>query len=116
MTVRTDQGIARAAGGLVRKGARSVVITLGSRGAYYDDGSSAGFIPGFKVKAVDATATGDVFSGALAVSLAEGRSLPEAARFANAAAALSVTRLGAQPSAPERREIEQLLDRERTRP
>ena len=60
-------------------------------------------------------AAGDVFNGALAVALAEGRSR-EAVRFANAAAAISVTRLGAQPSAPMRKEIEGLLDHERIRP
>jgi len=114
--VRSDRGIVRAAERLVRKGAGAVVITLGARGAYYDDGTKAGFVSGFKVKAVDATAAGDVFSGALAVSLAEGHPLPQAVLFANAAAALSVTRLGAQPSAPKRKEIEGFLDRERIRP
>lgn len=116
ITVRTDRRIAQAAGRLIRRGVGAVVITLGARGAYYDDGSSGGFVPGFKVKAVDATAAGDVFSGALAVSLAEGHPLPQAVLFANAAAALSVTRLGAQPSAPKRKEIEGFLDRERIRP
>ena len=62
-------------------------------------------IPGFKVHALDATGAGDVFNGALAVALAEGRPLLEAARFGSAAAAISVTRFGAQPSAPTRREI-----------
>jgi len=66
-------------------------------------------VPGFKVKPVDSTAAGDVFNGALAVALGEGRPLLEAVRFANAAAALSVTRLGAQPSAPTRAEIERFL-------
>ena len=68
-----------------------------------------GIVPGFKVKPVDTTAAGDVFNGALAVAMAEGRPLAEAVRFANAAAAISVTRLGAQPSAPKRAEIEQML-------
>ena len=63
-------------------------------------------MPGFTVKAVDTTAAGDIFNGALAVALAEGQSLADAVRFANAAAAISVTRLGAQPSAPKRKEIE----------
>ena len=61
------------------------------------------------MNAVDATAAGDTFGGALGVALAEGRSMDEAIRFANAAAALSVTRLGAQASMPERREVEALL-------
>ena len=66
-------------------------------------------VPGFKVKAVDATAAGDVFNGALAVALAERKPLTEALRYANAAAALSVTKLGAQPSAPKRNEIEKMI-------
>ena len=68
-------------------------------------------VPGFEVEAVDITAAGDVFNGALAVALAEGNQLIEAARFANAAAALAVTKLGAQPSAPSRGEIEAVLAR-----
>ena len=73
-------------------------------------GDGAGqLVGGFKVKAVDTTAAGDVFNGALAVALAEGRSLSAAASFANAAAAISVTRLGAQPSSPTRKEILRLL-------
>lgn len=66
-------------------------------------------IPGYKVKAIDTTAAGDVFNGALAVALAAGKPLVEAARFANAAAAISVTRMGAQTSAPTRKEIEYML-------
>ena len=73
------------------------------------EGKNRQLVPGFKVKAVDTTAAGDVFNGALAVALAEGKPLLEAVRFANAAAAISVTRLGAQPSAPKRREIEKFL-------
>jgi ribokinase len=66
-------------------------------------------IPGTPVTAVDTTAAGDVFNGVLAVALGEGRTAAEAVRLANAAAAISVTRLGAQPSAPTRAEIERLL-------
>ena len=73
------------------------------------DAQNQQLVGGFKVKAVDTTAAGDVFNGALAVALGEGQSLLDAARFANAAAAISVTRRGAQPSAPSRREIERLL-------
>jgi ribokinase len=60
------------------------------------------------MRAVDTTAAGDVFNGALAVALAEGQTLEQAVRFANAAAAISVTRMGAQPSAPKRKEIDKL--------
>jgi len=90
-------------------GVESVLITLGSRGAFMLDSDHNELIPGFEVEAVDTTAAGDVFNGALAVALAEGRALTKAVRFANAAAALAVTKLGAQPSAPSREEIERLL-------
>ena len=61
------------------------------------------------MKQVDTTAAGDTFNGALAVALAEGMPMHDAVRFANAAGALSVTRMGAQPSVPSRDEIEKLL-------
>ena len=67
-------------------------------------------MPGFKVKPVDTTAAGDTFNGALAVALAEGMPMLDAVRFANAAGAISVTRMGAQPSAPSRREIKRLAN------
>jgi ribokinase len=70
-------------------------------------------VPAFKVKPVDTTAAGDIFNGALAVALLEGKPLLEAVRFANAAAALSVTKLGAQSSAPTRAQIESFLKRGR---
>ncbi len=102
----TDQrSAARAAERLLAKGVKTVIITLGSRGAFIATDSIRQLAPGFRVKAVDTTAAGDVFNGALAVSLGEGKPLLEAARFANAAAAISVTRLGAQPSAPRRKDI-----------
>jgi ribokinase len=107
--IRDEQDMAKAAGKLHAKGISSVHITLGARGAFLSDGKTGRIIPGFKVKAIDSTAAGDVFNGALAVALTESRPLDAAARFANAAAALSVTRLGAQPSAPMRKEIDRFL-------
>lgn len=107
--VDSDRAVVKAGAALRAQGVGTVIITLGARGAYYAAERESGFVPGFKVKAVDTTAAGDVFNGALAVALAEDRPLAEAVRFANAAAALSVTKLGAQPSAPRRREIERLL-------
>jgi ribokinase len=86
-------------------GCRQVVVTLGSAGCLVVDEQPTR-ISGRTVRAVDATAAGDAFNGALAVGLSEGRSLVEAARWANAAAALSVTRRGAQSSLPTRREID----------
>jgi ribokinase len=109
LTVRDEASAAKAAAKLLRRGAGAVIITLGARGAFVADAQARQMVGGFRVKPVDTTAAGDVFNGALAVALGEGRSLLDAARFANAAAAISVTRRGAQPSAPRRREIERLL-------
>ena len=66
-------------------------------------------MPGFTVQAVDTTAAGDTFNAGLAISLAEGSPIPHALRFANAAAAISVTRIGAQASAPSRTEVDAFL-------
>jgi ribokinase len=102
---------ARAADRLLGRGVGAVVLTLGARGALVATVQGKHHVPGFRMKAVDTTAAGDIFNGAMAVAMAEGRPLLEAVRFANAAAAISVTRMGAQPSAPHRREIERLLAR-----
>jgi ribokinase len=88
---------------------RSVLITLGAAGVFVAADGIETIVPGFKVRAVDTTAAGDVFNGALAVALAEELPLLEAVRFAAAAAAISVTRMGAQPSAPGRGEILRFL-------
>jgi ribokinase len=88
----------------------SVIITLGKDGALLANGSQPlERIPGFSVKAVDTVAAGDCFNGALACALAEGQSLPQAIRFSHAAAAVSVTKPGAQPSLPTRNEVEAFL-------
>ena len=94
-----------AASSLYDKGVKNVIITMGAAGAFVKSESYTGMVPGVKVKAVDTTAAGDVFNGALAVALAEGIDLKEAVVFANKAASISVTRLGAQASAPYRNEI-----------
>jgi ribokinase len=107
--VNSDAAAARAADKLRARGVQTVILTLGARGAFVAGDGCRQRVPGFKIKAVDTTAAGDIFNGALAVALAEERPLLSAVRFANAAAALSVTRLGAQPSAPMRDEIEQFL-------
>lgn len=99
----------KAAGKLLRGGVRSVVLTLGSEGAIIGDMGGIRHIPAYKVKAVDTTAAGDVFNGALAVALSEGLSLHEAVRMANAAGALSVTHPGAQASAPTRAAINRFM-------
>lgn len=107
--VADEVSAARAADALLERGVGTVVITLGARGALVAGGGLRELVPGFPVQAVDTTAAGDVFNGALAVALGEGRPLLQAVRFAHAAAAISVTRLGAQPSAPGRAEIEAML-------
>ena len=94
---------------LRERGPRAVVLKLGDQGCFYCDGSSEIFSPAFPVTAIDATAAGDTFNAALAVALAEERSVDEALRFANGAAAISVTRMGAQASVPARAEVEALL-------
>jgi ribokinase len=106
--VENEAGARKAAEALRSKGVKTVLVTLGSRGAYVSGDGIDGMVPGFKVAPVDTTAAGDVFNGALAVALAEGEPLDRAVRFANAAGALSVTRLGDQPSAPRRADIEAL--------
>jgi ribokinase len=112
--VTNDDSCSRAAAALLRKGVTTVIITLGSRGAYVATNDSKQFVAGFKVTPVDTTAAGDTFNGALAVALAEGMAMIDAVRFANAAGAISVTRMGAQPSAPSRKEIEKLLNAGKT--
>jgi ribokinase len=107
--VDSDSAAAKAAAVLRARGVRTVIITLGARGAFVAGERSMKRVPGFKVKALDATAAGDVFNGALAVAMAENQPLDRSVRFANAAAALSVMRIGAQPSVPLRREIQKLL-------
>ncbi len=107
--VETESDAAKASRLLLQHGVKAVLITLGQRGAYVAGQGFRKLIPSFAIEAVDSTAAGDVFNGALAVALAENRPLLDAVRFANAAAAISVTRLGAQPSAPGREEIEAFL-------
>jgi len=111
--VDSDAAAAKAADQLLGKGIQTVVLTLGARGAFVATKEGKRLVPGFEVKPVDTTAAGDIFNGALAVALAEGRPLAEAVRFANAAGALSVTMLGAQPSAPTRSAIDRLLTNRR---
>ena len=93
------------------KGARAVVATLGARGAVVVTADGATAIPAFKAKVVDTTGAGDCFVGALAARLAAGATLVEAARYASAAAACSVERLGAAPSMPTAEDVAARLAR-----
>ena len=96
---------------LLDLGARRVVTKLGSAGAHLQDRNEEWSWPGFEVAPVDTTAAGDVWNGAFATALATGHDVDEAGRFANAAAAISVTRPGAQPSMPSREEVDAFISR-----
>jgi ribokinase len=87
------------------KGVQNVIITMGASGAYLLTGTISRMITVVPVKAIDSTAAGDVFNGALTVAIAEGKNIEDAVTFANKAASISVTRMGAQASAPYRKEI-----------
>lgn len=91
---------------LSQKGIETVIVTMGSEGALILHNDVFEVVPAAKVKAVDTTAAGDVFNGALVVAISEGKDVIPAVQFANAAAAISVTRLGAQASAPYRDEVD----------
>ena len=107
--IETNEDAEKAAQILNDKGVKTVIFTLGSKGAFVVSPQFKGLIEGFKVEPVDTTAAGDTFNGALAVALSQGKDLKASVRFANAAAALSVTKLGAQPSAPNKEDIEKFL-------
>ncbi|MCC6288992.1 MAG: ribokinase [Chitinophagaceae bacterium] len=95
----------QAAIALHKKGVSTVIVTLGAKGALIYDGNKFFMVAAPRVKAIDTTAAGDVFNGALAVALSEDKSILQSVEFACNAAAIAVTRLGAQASAPFRREI-----------
>ena len=106
----TDGSSARqAANFLHSKGIETVIITMGAAGAFVLHEDKYSMIPGHKVNVVDTTAAGDVFNGALLVALSEGAGMDDAVIFACSAAAISVTRLGAQASAPTRAEVESFV-------
>lgn len=105
-----DESAQQAADVLHHKGIKTVLITLGSRGVWVSEKNSKGcIVPAFKVKAVDTIAAGDTFNGALITALLEGQSMMPAIKFAHAAAAIAVTRAGAQPSVPWRHEVDAFL-------
>lgn len=106
----TDMELAaRAAGELLARGVGAAVIKMGPQGAYWAIGEASGQVPAFPVEAVDTVAAGDAFNGAMAVALSDGHGLAEAVRWGCAAGALSVTRVGAQDSMPERDAVLALL-------
>ena len=90
-------------------GVGAVILKLGDQGCFYSGPEGEFAVPGFAVQAVDTTAAGDTFNAGFAVALSEGMGVESALRFGNAAAAISVTRLGAQASAPSRAEVDALV-------
>ncbi|KPP83697.1 MAG: ribokinase [Rhodobacteraceae bacterium HLUCCA08] len=110
LPVRTEADAAAAALALIGRGAGRAIITLGENGALYHDGQTAVHVPALHAGPVaETTGAGDAFNGAFATALAEGQSPEQAVRFANATAAISVTRPGTAPSMPGRAEVDALL-------
>ena len=107
------ESIKSAAKHLLEESVPTVVLTLGDQGALLATAEDIQLVPSYSVKAVDATAAGDAFCGTLAVSVARGDSWESAVNFANAAGALTVTKLGAAPSIPTREQVIELIERNR---
>lgn len=110
--INNDADAAYAATLLHHKGISRVIITLGSRGVWLSENGNGKLVPGFKVKAVDTIAAGDTFNGALVTALLEGKNISDAVCFAHAAAAIAVTRHGAQSSVPWRVDIDAFLQQQ----
>lgn len=107
--VTDEESAGKAADYFFNKGVKNVLITMGSKGVYIATGKRRGLLPAYQVDAVDTTGAGDAFNGGLAAALAEGKDLWEAAKFANALAAISVQRIGTTPAMPERFEIDAFI-------
>lgn len=107
--VNTPESAQEAADKLHKLGIPNVVITCGKRGAFISSPAKSMMMPARKVSAVDTTAAGDVYNGALAVGLSEGMDIFKAAEMATCASAIAVTRLGAQSSIPTRGEVDRML-------
>jgi len=110
VTVTDNDSAQEAANALHHKGIEIVMITLGAKGVWLSQNGRGELIPGFKVDATDTTAAGDTFNGALVTGLLEDLPLESAIKFAHAAAAISVTRFGAQTSIPTRDEVDAFLE------
>ncbi len=110
MAIQSDDDIRQAARRLLEGGPKNLIVTMGREGALLlGEDVKETVVPAYSVEPVDTTAAGDCFVGALAVGLCEGKDLRSAAEFASAAAAISVTRAGAQPSLPRREEAMQFM-------
>ncbi len=104
--VTDEDSAASACAVLFEKGVQNVIITMGSKGAFFMNTENKFLVKSIRVKAIDTTAAGDVFNGALTVCLSQNKSWKESIAFANKAAALSVAKMGAQESAPFFNEIQ----------
>lgn len=109
-SVGDQKSALRAAREFLERGPEFVIVTLGAKGVVWARAANQGHITARAVEAVDTTAAGDTFCGALAVALVEGRALPDAIKFASAAAALTVMKMGAQSSIPTRAAVDAFLD------
>lgn len=109
ITVTDDASAQQAATVLHQQGIEIVIITLGAKGVWLSENGRGQLIPGFRVSATDTTAAGDTFNGAFVTGLLENMPLESAIKFAHAAAAISVTRFGAQTSIPTRQEVNEFL-------
>ena len=107
--VTDTESAAAAARKIMETGVGQVIVTLGSKGSLLCSDKEQTLVPAFKVRAVDTTAAGDIFNGALCVALSEGKEMVDAIRFASAASSISVTRKGAQASAPYRDEVNRII-------
>jgi ribokinase len=103
--IENEPSIKKAAAIFKMRGVQNVIITLGKKGAYADTEGFEGFVEPIKVNAIDTTAAGDIFNGALVAGLSEGKQWREALEFACKAASISVTKMGAQSSAPTKNEV-----------
>jgi ribokinase len=109
IAVKDIESANRAAQVIFDKGVQNVLITLGGKGVYVNTEGKSEIIPAYHVKAIDTTGAGDAFNGGLLTALSEGKTLREAAMFANALAAISVQRIGTTPSMPTREEIDAFI-------
>ena len=109
LPTETDEEVIVAAKELLSYGTKTIIATLGSRGALIATNENIEIVSGYKVKAVDTVAAGDSFNGAFAVALTEGKTLQEAVKFANAMGALTVTEKGAIPSLHTRAQVEEFI-------
>jgi ribokinase len=107
--VADEESACTAAKKLLKLGVKSVILTMGAKGCLIAGSDRIEFISALKVDAVDTTAAGDAFTGSLAVGLAQGKKLYDAALYANYVAALSVTKIGAQSSMPLKETVESFI-------